>query len=121
MGTYRMYTGDDGETHWEAIDLAATPDWTSGLPTIDITFREIPVGNFVDWHPAPRRQFVIILSGQLEIGFSDGTTKGIRPRRRPPRGGHNRQRPHHRRPRRRALRDRHRTAGLARRAGVPSP
>ena len=75
MGTYRMYTGDDGETHWEATDLEATPDWTSGLPTTDITFREIPVGNFVDWHPAPRRQFVIILSGQLEIGFSDGTTR----------------------------------------------
>ena len=79
MGTYRVYTGDDGETHWEAIDLAATPDWTSGLPTTDITFREIPVGNFVDWHPAPRRQFVIILSGQLEIGFSDGTTKVFGP------------------------------------------
>ena len=75
MGTYRMYTGDDGETHWEEIDLSQTPTWISNLPTSHIVFREDPAGKFQDWHPAPRRQFVIILSGQLEIGFSDGTTK----------------------------------------------
>jgi uncharacterized cupin superfamily protein len=28
-----------------------------------------------DWHPAPQRQFVIILSGQLEIGFEDGSKR----------------------------------------------
>jgi len=43
------------------------------------TFREDPVGRFIDWHPAPRRQFVIILSGQLEIGFSDGTKQVFGP------------------------------------------
>ena len=75
MGTYRMYTGDDGETHWEEIDLSKTPEWTSNISTTHIVFREDPAGKFQDWHPAPRRQFVIILSGQLEIGFSDGTTK----------------------------------------------
>jgi len=67
-----MYTGDDGQTHVEAIDLGSTPAWKSGLATTQISFRESPVGNFQDWHPAPRRQFVIILSGQLEIGLGDG-------------------------------------------------
>ena len=38
-----------------------------------ITFRTSPVGRFEDWHPAPRRQFVIILTGQLEIGLGDGS------------------------------------------------
>ncbi len=75
MGTYRMYTGDDGETHWEAISLPNTPEWTSNMATSHIVFREDPVGKFSDWHPAPRRQFVVILSGALEIGFSDGTKK----------------------------------------------
>ena len=79
MGTYRMYTGDDGETHWEDVELAEAPGWTAGLDTVGITFREIPAGNFVDWHPAPRRQFVIILSGRLEIGFSDGATRVFGP------------------------------------------
>ena len=73
MGTYRLYTGSDGESHIEAIDLAGAPDWTAGLDATRISFREDPVGRFVDWHPAPRRQFVIILSGQLEIGLSDGS------------------------------------------------
>jgi hypothetical protein len=73
MPTFRLFTGPDGNSHWEPIDLAKTPDWTKGLATTQISFREDPVGRFIDWHPAPRRQFVIILSGQLEIGFGDGT------------------------------------------------
>ncbi len=28
----------------------------------------------MDWHPAPQRQVVIHLSGQIEIGLRDGTT-----------------------------------------------
>ena len=73
MGTFRMYTGGDGQTHVEKIDLAKTPDWTAAQNTTTITFRETPVGRFQDWHPAPRRQYVIILSGQLEIGLGDGS------------------------------------------------
>ena len=73
MGTFRLYTGADGQSHFEPIDLGKHPDWVKGLATTQIAFREDPVGRFIDWHPAPRRQFVIILSGQLEIGFSDGT------------------------------------------------
>lgn len=74
MGTSRLYTGPDGKSHIEAIDLAKTPEWSSGLAASSITFREDPVGRFLDWHPAPRRQFVIILSGRLEIGLGDGST-----------------------------------------------
>ena len=73
MGTYRMYTGSDGQTHVETIDLAQTPDWTAGQDTTTITFREQQPGRFQDWHPAPRPQYVIILSGQLEIGLGDGS------------------------------------------------
>ncbi|SRR6266508_6461337 len=43
------------------------------LPTTQISFSVWPVGRFLDWHPAPRRQFVVILSGQLEIGLGDGS------------------------------------------------
>ncbi len=73
MGTYRLYTGHDGQSHIETIDLAQTPAWKTGLDTTRISFSSSPVGNFIDWHPAPRRQFVIILSGQLEIGLGDGS------------------------------------------------
>ena len=79
MGTFRLYTGPDGQSHIETIDLAKTPEWTAGLATTNITFRSQPPGRFQDWHPAPRRQFVIILSGQLEIGCGDGSTQVFGP------------------------------------------
>jgi quercetin dioxygenase-like cupin family protein len=79
MGTFRMYTGSDQQAHVETIELGKTPDWTKGLATTQITFRTWPVGQFLDWHPAPRRQFVIILEGQLEIGFGDGSRRVFGP------------------------------------------
>ena len=74
MGTFRLYTGADDQSHVEPIDLASMPDWRAGIATTQIAFREDPVGRYIDWHPAPRRQFVIILSGALEIGLGDGST-----------------------------------------------
>jgi quercetin dioxygenase-like cupin family protein len=73
MALFRLYTGADGKSHVESIALAKTPDWGKGLATTQISFREDAVGRFIDWHPAPKRQFVIILSGQLEIGLGDGS------------------------------------------------
>ena len=73
MALFRLYTGTDGRSHVEPIALAKTPDWGKGLATTQISFSTWPVGRVLDWHPAPRRQFVIILSGQLEIGLGDGS------------------------------------------------
>lgn len=72
MGTFRLYTDGAGKSRIETVDLAKTAEWTTGLATTQISFRVWPVGQFLDWHPAPRRQFVIILSGQLEIGLGEG-------------------------------------------------
>jgi len=73
MATFRLFTGSDGKSHVEPVDLANAGDWTKGLKATQISFSVWPVGRFLDWHPAPRRQFVIILSGQLEIGLGDGS------------------------------------------------
>ena len=73
MGTFRLYSGDDGQSHIETIDLDQAPDWKSAQATTTISFSEAPAGRFSDWHMAPRRQFVVILSGQLEIGLGDGS------------------------------------------------
>ena len=73
MGTWRLYTGSDGKSHVEKIEYKDHSDWVKGIPATDIKFSEWHVGRFYDWHPAPRRQFVIILSGQLEIGCGDGS------------------------------------------------
>jgi quercetin dioxygenase-like cupin family protein len=74
MGTFRLYTGADGQGRIETIDVEKRTDWLKGVPATQIAFSVWPVGRFLDWHPAPRRQFVIILSGQLEIGLGDGST-----------------------------------------------
>ena len=72
MGTFRMYTGSDGQTHIETIDLAKTPSWTEGLDASKITFRSAPAGRFQDWHPAPRRQIIVTLGGWGEMEAGDG-------------------------------------------------
>ena len=79
MGTYRMYTDQQGKARWEEIDLSKTPDWTKSQDTTKIVFATREPGKTQDWHPAPQRQFVIILSGQLEIGFEDGSKKVFGP------------------------------------------
>ena len=79
MGITRLYTGDDGESHVEELDLATHPDLTSLQPATGIVFRSTEPGNLIDWHPAPRRQFVITLSGEAEIGLGDGTVHRFGP------------------------------------------
>jgi uncharacterized cupin superfamily protein len=70
-----MYTDSQGHAQWEPVDLDKTPAWMDGLDTTNIRFGIREPGVIQDWHPAPQRQFVIILSGQLEIGFEDGSKK----------------------------------------------
>jgi hypothetical protein len=70
-----MYTDAQGKARWEEIDLAKVPEWTQGLDATKVRFGVRQAGEFTDWHPAPQRQFVCIVSGQLEIGFEDGSKK----------------------------------------------
>lgn len=79
MGMYRLYAGSDGESHIEELRLGEGSGLTSLTPAGGIMFRETPAGNFIDWHPAPRRQWVIILSGELEIGLGDGSIRRFGP------------------------------------------
>ncbi|MFQ5684245.1 MAG: hypothetical protein ACE5HC_13375 [Candidatus Binatia bacterium] len=83
MRIIRLYTGEDSESHFEEIDLlsemkdtveASVPEATTG-----IFFRRAPTGHVQDWHPAPRRQYVITLSGEGEIQVGDGTVRRFGP------------------------------------------
>ena len=65
--TYRMFTGGDGKATWEAVELDSMTEWTDGIDVTQIRYGARAPGVIQDWHPAPQRQFVIILSGQLEI------------------------------------------------------
>ena len=79
MQFVRMYTGDDGKTHFEDIpekfeitDLAQRTDTED---TSGIQFIYQPPGYVIEMHPAPRRQYVITLQGQAELVLGDGTSR----------------------------------------------
>jgi len=74
MGNFiRLYTGKDGQTHIEELDLTTHPELATLQNAKGIVFRTTKPGYFSDWHNAPRRQFVITLAGEVEIGLADGT------------------------------------------------
>lgn len=83
MDVVRIYTGDDGESHFEDLNLPyekiAHAEITAQQSATGISFRRTQPGDFVDWHPAPRRQYVITLEGQSEIGLGDGTKRIFNP------------------------------------------
>lgn len=73
----RIYTGADGQTHAEEITVKMLPWGTSGelsemVKVTGLQFRRTPPNYFVDWHPAPQRQYVMTLSGRGEIELVGG-------------------------------------------------
>ncbi len=79
MAIIRLYTGEDQQTHMEELDPASHPELTSMHDVKGIQFRVTEQGRFSDWHNAPRRQYVINLSGQVEIGLGDGSVHRFGP------------------------------------------
>ncbi len=79
MAIFRLYTGDDGQSYIEEQSLSSHPGLTTEQATAHISFREIESETFVDWHTAPRQQYILLLSGQLEIGLKDGTLRRFNP------------------------------------------
>ena len=73
MSITRLYTGADGQSHLEHLDPSSHPELTNLQGTKGIVFRTSEAGHFHDWHNAPRRQYVITLEGEVEIGLGDGT------------------------------------------------
>jgi quercetin dioxygenase-like cupin family protein len=73
MNISRLYSGIDGQTHIEWMNLETHPELATLQDAVGIQIRSAEPGNFLDWHPAPRRQFVITLSGEVEIGLGDGS------------------------------------------------
>jgi len=71
----RLYTGPDGQTHAEEIEVKFGPAGTDPFKLAagaGAEIRRAPPGRVADWHTAPRRQYVITLSGRGEIELIDG-------------------------------------------------
>ncbi len=83
MRVTRIYTGGDGQSHFEDLDIPleeARDNWLSELvPLQAVVFRSTRPGSTLDYHPAPRRQFVVTLTGRVEVGCGDGTARVFGP------------------------------------------
>ena len=82
----RLYSGDDGQSHFEELEPpAADVEPVKIKPGADLTFRRADDGQLIGsasdhgWHNAPRRQYVIVLSNQMEVRVGDGTVRRLGP------------------------------------------
>lgn len=82
MRIHNLYTDPAGQSHFRDIEV----EWvetrnasrlSARLPATGIIFRETGGAYDLDWHPAPRRQYIINLDGGVKITASDGEARVI--------------------------------------------
>jgi hypothetical protein len=86
---HRFYSDASGESHLDEVEVKeslaeaappAPPLLVSVFnPAYQWGFFSTPEGWFGDWHPAPARQFMILLSGSVDVMVSDGSVLQMKP------------------------------------------
>ena len=82
MRITRIYSGEDGESHFEDVEIPLRKVGEIGrisepLGATGIVFRETDGDYDFDFHCAPRRQYVINLDAPVEIETGVGSTRRI--------------------------------------------
>ena len=82
MRIHNLYTDASGQSHFRDIEVEWVEESRAGklskrLPATGIIFRETSGDYDLDWHPAPRRQYIINLDGGVQITASDGESRTI--------------------------------------------
>ena len=79
MQCVRLFTGDDGKSHFEDMDMSETGGFLFVThPVTGLVFKNDPATHLGGFHNAPRRQYCITLSGSAEIKVGDGTSRTFR-------------------------------------------
>ena len=81
MHITRVYTGDDGQSHFEDLQVPAV-DKPYGFisemfPATGVAFRTNHANQVIDFHVAPRRQLVVNLYGAVEIEVGSGEVRRL--------------------------------------------
>jgi hypothetical protein len=84
MRIHNLYADADGRSHFRDIEVEWARDLPSGRTSAThaatgLIFRETPGDYDLDWHHAPRRQYVVNLDAPVEITASDGERRVIGP------------------------------------------
>ena len=76
----RIYTGSDGLSHAEEVEMKLTGGGVSDMmKATGVQFSRRPPAPASDWHVGPRRQFVITLSGRAELEVAGGKKVAVGP------------------------------------------
>jgi hypothetical protein len=73
MGLYRIFAGSDGESHMEELRLEEHPELGALTNITEVRVQQFDGTRKRDFHPLPERRLIIHLSGEVEIGTSDGS------------------------------------------------
>ncbi len=82
MRIHNLYEDEDGQSHFRDIEVEWVEEGRGGklserLPATGIIFRQVPPTYELDWHSAPRRQYIITLDAGVQITASDGEARII--------------------------------------------
>jgi hypothetical protein len=80
----RIYATPDGESHFEDVEVALdqpmqVSELSETFPVTGMNLRRNRLEYALDFHPAPRRQFILNLTGTVEMETSDGEVRRFGP------------------------------------------
>jgi hypothetical protein len=78
MAIYRVYPGSDGESHIEEITLEGRPELGALTNLSEVKVQQFDGTRKRDFNPLPERRLIIHLSGEVEIGTTDGSKQVFR-------------------------------------------
>ena len=83
MKVVRLFSGDDGESHFEDIEIelnaAGSGRYSELFEAEGVIFREVDGQYALDFHTAPTRQLVVNLTGSVDLEVGDGTVRRMGP------------------------------------------
>jgi hypothetical protein len=82
MRIHNLYADEMGQSHFRDIEIEWASEGPGGklskrLPATGVIFRETAADYDLDWHPAPRRQYIVNLDAGVQITAGDGETRVI--------------------------------------------
>jgi quercetin dioxygenase-like cupin family protein len=79
MTITRLYTGSDGQTHEENMEVKFSPttlypkaEASEAVKVSEAQFFRLPKGEVQNWHKPAHRQYVVTLSGRGEVEIAGG-------------------------------------------------
>jgi len=82
MRIHNLYTDASGQSHFRDLEVEWAEERSGSklsrrLPATGIIFRQVQPSYDLDWHPAPRRQYIVNLDAGVRITASDGESRVI--------------------------------------------